>query len=71
MDGGITVRTGVSLDMAFLGKQALSEARHLSHHCSGLGYFRPIATLEIEPLWNFKGYLNNAWHRCQVSVQEQ
>jgi sulfite oxidase len=20
------------------------------------------------PLWNFKGYMNNAWHRVRISV---
>jgi sulfite oxidase len=26
---------------------------------------------DIGSLWNFKGYLNNAWHRCDVFVQER
>ncbi|MEO8972987.1 MAG: molybdopterin-dependent oxidoreductase [Ktedonobacteraceae bacterium] len=32
------------------------------------GQAQPV---ESGPLWNFKGYLNNAWYRCTVFVQAQ
>jgi sulfite oxidase len=25
----------------------------------------------IAPIWNFKGYMNNAWHRVRIMVQDE
>ena len=45
----------LSLDLAVLGGDAHSSCRHLS---------------DARQVWNWKGYLNNAWHRVKVSIQE-